>query len=226
MPRIHYAKSSEFPFHISARSNNRDWFDVPMNYCYGIFIKVFEKCIEKFEVKIHAFVLMDNHFHLIASTPRNNVSEFMHFLMSESSRGIRRKSSRINHIYGGRHRRTLITRAEYFAHCLKYVYRNPVKAGICKNVEDHKFSTVSSEASKMKMLISPIDGGMSEFVPDSHTTLIDWLNEPTDIELDKMCTQSLKRSVCEFKQVRNHRKPFRLDQGLLPTPHPKKVQCT
>lgn len=109
MPRKPISITNEHPYHIIGRSNNRDWFDLPLNYCYEVFTNVLTKVKQNYNFKLHAFVLMNNHYHMILSTPEKNLSQGMRYFMTETSRGIRVKSMRINHIYGGRYRPCLIT---------------------------------------------------------------------------------------------------------------------
>ena len=77
MGRPRVIHSSEHPYHITARCINREWFDVPMDYVFGIYINLFKESIATFGVELHAFVLMQNHFHMVLSTPMDNVSEFL-----------------------------------------------------------------------------------------------------------------------------------------------------
>lgn len=61
--------SSLHPYHVTARTNNQDWFDVNMDYVFGIFTNVSTESIKRYNILFHSFVLMDNHFHMIVSTP-------------------------------------------------------------------------------------------------------------------------------------------------------------
>ncbi|KHD89008.1 MAG: hypothetical protein OM95_05990 [Bdellovibrio sp. ArHS] len=97
---------------------------------------------ETHKMEIHSFVLMNNHFHLIAQFPENNMAEAMNYFMRETSRVISRKAGRINQTYGGRYFRSAITKNNYLDHVYKYVYRNPVEAGIVESVQDYQFSTL------------------------------------------------------------------------------------
>lgn len=142
--------------------------------------------------------------------------------MTETSRGIANKSQRINHIYGGRNHKTLITEPAYYAHCFKYVVRNPVAAGVCGNVEEYRYSTLSKKSSKMKTLMEPIGGGLSEFIPSSPQDLLHWLNEPTPKEIEVQCMRALKRSVFSFKPSRKTQKLVEKTCAL----HPRKVPGT
>lgn len=72
MPRPLVVQQSEFPYNISARCINREWFNVPMPVVWEIFCEELTRKCGKHNLQVHAFVVMSNHFHLIASTPEAN----------------------------------------------------------------------------------------------------------------------------------------------------------
>lgn len=78
MPRARAILQSEFPYHVTARCINREWFNVPMDKVWKIFCEELTRSHDVHNLQIHSFVLMSNHFHLIASTPEANISQAMH----------------------------------------------------------------------------------------------------------------------------------------------------
>jgi REP element-mobilizing transposase RayT len=198
--------SSEHPYHITARSNNQEWFDVPMGYAYAVFTNVLSKTIERYDIRVHGFVLMSNHFHLISSAPKLNLGLALRYFMTETSRGIRFKSSRINHIYGGRNYKTIIKTPEYYAHCLKYVYRNPVEAKITEKVEDYRWSTASIRRDRIHSLISEVESGHDEFLPEDHVERLKWFNEPYDEKIKNQISLALRRTEFHFKPTQNSKR--------------------
>jgi len=53
----------------------------PVKHDYREFVRLLEASIERFAVAVHGFVLMGNHFHLMAQTRRANLSRWLHWLM-------------------------------------------------------------------------------------------------------------------------------------------------
>lgn len=202
------------PYHITARSNNRDWFDVPMSYCWGVYTNIFSEGLKKYEVNLHAFVLMNNHFHLLMSTPNKNISEFLKFFMTKTSKAISLKSKRINHIYGGRNHKCLVTTPEYYAYCMKYIYQNPLKVNLCKKVEDYHWSTITRRADKLKSLVTEISLGHSSCLPKKHLDRLDWYNEEMTDELELVIKQGLKRKELDFKTSQKTKKCLDLSRYL------------
>jgi putative transposase len=196
MPRPQTIITNEHPYHVRARSNNRDWFDLPLEFCFHSFVEVLEKTCERYEIKIHCFMMMGNHIHMIVSTPKSNLSAAMRYFMTEASRRLRRPGLRINHIFGGRYKATVIDSEEYFANCVKYIARNPVRAGLVENVEDYLWSSFSKNSNVVKRLISSIETGHDIYIPD--LDLIGWLNEPFPSEVEAAIKRSLKRNRMFF----------------------------
>lgn len=218
MPRHPTILSDIFPYHICARSNNRDWFELPLRYVFGIYTNVLDKTIARYELQCHAFVLMSNHFHMIASTPRSNLDSCMRFFMTESSRAIARSSNRINHVYGSRYRKTVITSAEHYAHALLYVYRNPLKAKMVELAQDHPYSTINPFYRKMNRLIVPKHGGFEELIPTDEREKLEWINQVEDLAYSTQVRRALHKNTFAFGQDRTTgKRPAFLDKL-----HPKK----
>lgn len=192
--------SNIFPYHLCARSNNKDWFDLPMNQVFEIYVDVLERTINLYKIKCHSFVLMSNHFHMLASTPDENLSSAMRYFMSESSRAIARASRRINHVYGSRYHWTIIRSSEHYAHAFKYIYRNPVEAKISFKVEEYQWSSFYNFNSKLKSLINNNENGYDEYLPNDLNEMIDWLNHNDDPEYINNIKKALRKHEFSFSQ--------------------------
>src|SRR5574341_1284233 len=80
-----------------------------------------------YQVELHAYVLMDNHFHLMVRTLRGNLSEFMrHFNISYTS-AFNRRHRRVGHLYQGRYKAIVVDRDSYLLELSRYVHLNPVR---------------------------------------------------------------------------------------------------
>lgn len=177
MPRAKAILQSEFPYNISARCINQEWFLIPMPDVWKIMCEELMYAIKDQNLVVHCFVLMSNHFHLIASTPDSNISSCMHQFMHRSSLRLTRAGNRINQTYSGRHYKCILQHPNYFLNTYKYIYRNPVSAGICERVEEYPYSTLQN-----LMGVEPIPFPMPEdsiWKSDPKGTLR-WLNTAPD----------------------------------------------
>lgn len=163
------------PYAISSRCINRDWFSVPMLEVWEIFAAQLFFVSHAYQLKIHAFVLMNNHYHLIATSPQANLSAAISWLNRETSRALTRTSDRINQTYGGRYHKTALGSHHYFLNAYKYLYANPVKAGICQRAELYPYSSLPGVLG-MQRLSFPVIEDLTLF-SDVEGTLA-WINRP------------------------------------------------
>jgi REP element-mobilizing transposase RayT len=145
-----------------------------MEDVWEIFCEELNRVHEEHELQIHSFVLMTNHFHLIASTPGANVSQCMQRFMHRTSRRLTRAGNRINETFAGRHHKSVLGSYWYYLNAYKYVYQNPVRAGLVERAELYPYSTlfhlVSEEPMMLKLLEDPMLKG------DTRGTLA-WINK-------------------------------------------------
>ncbi|WP_413613488.1 transposase [Bdellovibrio sp. HCB-110] len=190
MPRQKQIYTPEFPYHITARCHNKEWFGLPMEEVWTIMSNYLYFIHCAYKAEIHAFVLMSNHFHLIIRFPENNMSEAMNYFMRETSRVISRGAGRINQTYGSRYFRSVIGKPIYLEHVYKYLYRNPVEAGICRKVEDYPYSTLQIRLGIRNGVIPLIRDPLLEETPDA---TLQWLNTKPSEKDQEEITRGLQR---------------------------------
>ncbi len=157
MPRNPQRAFSINPFHITARGVNKEPFKIPLEEVWDIMQDYLFFISKAYEIQIHAFVLMRNHWHLIASSANGHLSSAMNYLMRDSSRAILHEAHRINQTYGGRHFKSELATTSYYLNAYKYLYRNPVAAGLVDKCEDYQFSSLSGLLGARKMHIPIVE---------------------------------------------------------------------
>ena len=85
-------------------------------------------------VELYAFVLMENHFHLLCRTPRANLSHFMQRLLSSYALYARYKHRRPGHLFQGRFKAKLVEDDVYLLAVTRYIHLNPVKIAACRRM--------------------------------------------------------------------------------------------
>lgn len=93
-------------------------------------------------VRIHAFVLMSNHFHMLLTAPNENMEQAANSLLRDVSRTINGISAPESPVFEEKCHWSLIKNRLYYEHAYKYVYRNPIEARICARVERYPYSTL------------------------------------------------------------------------------------
>lgn len=165
-----------------------------------------------FDLEVLSFVLMANHFHLLVRAPQANLSTAMAFFMRETSRELARSSQRINMTYGGRFFRTSLTSHHHFLNAYKYVYRNPVQAGVVTRVEEYPWSTLPALIGLEHTTI-PVTEDLTLF-SDVEGTLR-WLNQDVCNEDWESVRNALRRKQFQLRKTPISRRPNRLERHLL-----------
>lgn len=87
-------------------------------------------------LRIHAWSLMDNHFHLLAEPLEATLSCSMHRLLTGFSAAYNRRMDRKGHVFQGRFHSILVEYETYFRTLVGYIHLNPLRAGIVHSLED------------------------------------------------------------------------------------------
>ena len=174
MPRAKFNPTTD-PYHIAARCINKEWFHSPTSEVWEIFNDELYLVQKLFDLKVFSFVLMSNHFHLLASAPNADLSLAMNYFLRESSRIILKSNHRINGTFAGRFFRCRIQSYHHFTTVYKYIYRNPVEAGLCTWAEEYPWSTLNGILGFSKLIL-PLEEDKLLFDTGVEPTL-KWLNE-------------------------------------------------
>ncbi|HEY8270273.1 MAG TPA: transposase [Pseudobdellovibrionaceae bacterium] len=181
-----------------------DVWDIFSNYIF--FIQ------KAYNLEIHSFILMSNHFHMLLKTPEANLDRAMNYFLREVSKEIGRKSERTNQIFGGPYHRSLLKSEIYYYNAYKYVYQNPVRAGLCQQVEDYPYSTIRNLLGKQKSII-PISG--DNIIGENPFTALKWLNQRLDDSTLDCIRRGLRKYEFKVQQDKNSGKLPNLDVPTL-----------
>lgn len=130
-----------YPHHIIQRGNNRQpVFSSAANY--QMLLQLLDESARRFGVALHAYVLMANHFHLLA-TP--STAEGLPQMMQATGRRYVRyfndSQGRTGTLWEGRYRATVIEAERYLLPCMAYMDLNPVRAGQVTEAKDYPWSS-------------------------------------------------------------------------------------
>lgn len=204
MPRKPLVRTSLYPYHVTSRANNKEWFELPLDQVWDICIKSMRAAYYKHPVDIISFVLMGNHYHLLVQTPHSNLDQFMYELNKNIAIDLKQRTGRINKIFGGRYKWCLISNMRYLANCYRYIYQNPLRANITKRCQDYPFSTLYYKSRGLHLGIPLCDklGLADQFK-------LCWLNQKIEESEEKAIRSALYRSVLSNLKDRKDRKKVR-----------------
>jgi REP element-mobilizing transposase RayT len=91
--------------------------------------------------EILAYCLMENHYHLLLRTGDANLSRGMRDVNGWYATAFNRRHDRVGHLFQGRYKALVVDRGEYLMEVIRYIVRNPVRAGLCAAPEAWKWSS-------------------------------------------------------------------------------------
>ena len=117
--------------HVTARGNHRQQIYLT-DIDRGRFLGRLQRTVERYEWRMHAYCLMDNHIHLLVSTPAPTLARGMQYLLSGYARAFNREYSLQGHLFRQHYHSTLVEQQEHFLEAFRYIALNPVRAGLCQ----------------------------------------------------------------------------------------------
>ena len=118
------------------------------NYIFGercdkeYFLEILTRFIHRNNIKLLAWCLMDNHYHLILVNSSGKLSKFMKELNGSYGIWYRKTYGGRGVVFDGRFKSTVIENEKYLFTSIFYLYQNPIRARLCKNVKDYIWSSL------------------------------------------------------------------------------------
>jgi REP element-mobilizing transposase RayT len=117
---------SDAVYHVTCRGNERRNIfqdDADRNR----FLLLLNQSVNIYAIKLHSYVLMNNHFHLLVETPLGNLAEFMRRFNVAYIGYYNRRHKRAGHLYQGRYKAILVDKDAYLSILSRYIHLNPVR---------------------------------------------------------------------------------------------------
>jgi len=147
-------------YHVTSRGNQRErifWDDRDREELN----KIIRRTKERYKYLVHAYVLMDNHYHLLIETPHANIKQVMQNINTSYTVFVNRRHNRAGHLLQGRYKAFIVDKENYLLELSRYIHLNPVRAGIVERPENYKWSSYREY----------LHGGSGESITDSEDTL-------------------------------------------------------
>ncbi len=146
MPRRARLRLSYVPLHIIQRGNNRQpCFHADEDYRF--YLDWLAEYARKAGCRIHAYVLMTNHVHLLLNSDQpEGVGSLMKLLGQRYVQYVNRTYRRSGTLWEGRYRSCLIQEEGYLLACQRYIELNPVRAGMVVHPEEYRWSSYRANA--------------------------------------------------------------------------------
>ena len=105
------------------------------------FLDTIGEMSERYDFDIFAYVLMDNHYHLLVKSRQANLKKAMQWFGTTYTQRFNRRHYRSGHLFQGRYKSIIVQNDAYLLQLSYYIHRNPVRAGIVKRLADYRWSS-------------------------------------------------------------------------------------
>lgn len=134
------------PHHIIQRGNNRQPVFLD-DEDYQRFLGWIRDAARTYKVSVHAYVLMPNHMHLLASpTEATGLAQMMQWIGRKYVPYFNQKYNRVGTLWQGRFKTSVIDSENYFLVCSRYIECNPVRARIAAAPQEYRWSSYAHHA--------------------------------------------------------------------------------
>ena len=126
--------------HVWSRGNRRGAI-FRFDYDFHCFLlKVSDEIVDR-GWRCLAYTLIPNHYHFVMETPEANLSVGMHRLNLRWAKAFNKEYGLLGHVFQGRFGSRVVGDERDFEGVLRYVIRNPVEAGLCRDPRDWEWSS-------------------------------------------------------------------------------------
>ncbi len=141
MPRLARLKSPNTTYHIIMRGNEKK--DIFLDRKdKSRFIEILTKMKEKYNYRLEAYCLMDNHVHLLINDNKNDISQIMKSINVSYVYYFNNFYGRVGHLFQDRFVSEVVADDRYLLAVSAYIHNNPVRAGIVKKPEEFQWSSM------------------------------------------------------------------------------------
>ncbi len=132
-------------YHVLSRGNERRdiFYDDDDR---RMFLATLGEMAQRFEIEPLAYVLMNNHYHLLLRSLRANLSRAMQWFGVTYTNRFNARHARSGHLFQGRFKSMLVENDAYLLGLSRYIHRNPLRAGVVKRLVDYRWSSYRTYA--------------------------------------------------------------------------------
>lgn len=209
MPRKPRMYLPGVPCHIVQRGNNRQatFFS---EEDYRFYLKCLLSATQRYKVNVHAYVLMTNHVHILATPElKESISSTMQSVGRRYVQYVNKEHVRTGTLWEGRYKASLVNAEQYLFSCSRYIEMNPVAAKMVQHPAEYKWSSFRFNAfGEPDQLVKTHEiyqrlGATDELRWQAYTALFDTVMDPGEVTLIRnaiACSMPTGDS-CFIKQI-------------------------
>ena len=147
-PRIHYDGAL---YHVMVRGNNGEKVFTTEKEKRQ-YINIIREYKKRYQFKIYAYCIMDNHAHLLIEVKKVPLSKIMQGIQQVYTQRYNKNHNRTGHIFQQRYKSVLCQKDEYLFALIKYIHFNPIKANLTQT-SDYKWSSHNEYIKYVRTLV-------------------------------------------------------------------------
>jgi len=188
---------------------------------YILFENILADGVEKYGMRVLAYCIMPNHFHLVLQPVSDgDLQKFMQWLTVTHTQRWHAKNKSIGtgSLYQGRYKSFLIEKDDHLLTVIRYVERNPVRANLVKSVKNWKYSSLFKRLqNKNKNFLSPWP--IPE--PKNYVSFVQQPITPTELESAR-CSVNRGKPFGKMTWVQGMIDKYKLDVTIRKRGRPRK----
>lgn len=142
MPRVaRNVFKGEKLFHVMVQGINKEKIFIEEREKFE-YIKLLNKYQGEYQIKVISYCIMDNHVHMLINVEDiENLTKYMHKLDTSYAIYYNKSNQRVGYVYRGRFKSEIIKDERHLYNCILYIHNNPVKARLCTDASQYKYSS-------------------------------------------------------------------------------------
>ena len=117
---------------------------------YDAFLQILRETTSDWNLRIAAYCLMPNHYHLLVQTPDGNLSRCMRHINGVYTQRFNRFHQQDGQLFRGRYKAVLVETDNYLLEVMRYIHRNPLNAGLVRSLDEYPWSSHSAYLTSQK----------------------------------------------------------------------------
>jgi len=138
--RIEYAGAH---YHVTSRGNERKSI-FRDDEDREKFLELLDRAVEQFHLRVHCYVLMSNHYHLLVETPTGGLNRALRYLNGVYTQTFNRRHKRVGHLFQGRYKAILVDKESYLLELSRYVHLNPWRLSKSQDPLGYRWSSLGA----------------------------------------------------------------------------------
>ena len=195
MPRIARKISKTRFYHVIIRGVNKETIFID-DEDRKMFLRLLKKYKAELKCNVYAYCLMDNHVHILMEDKELNIGELMKNMTCVYAGEFNKKYKRVGHLFQDRFKSQNVENQNYLLRLIRYIHRNPEKAGICKT-EEYKWSSYNEVIYGSKIIDR--DFILSMYNDNKFYAINEFKNQMAGEQDDIIDTAYIKEKLSDFE---------------------------